>query len=109
MSGLQRRDQLIEVSRRMFAERGFDATSIEEIASAANISKPVVYEHFGDPRQLAPMYAHMLMGMVALTGEWWAQERSPGKEVVVTQTVNMAWNGVSHLEREPHPVTRGGG
>ena len=27
--------------------RGFDATSIEEIAARAKVSKPVVYEHFG--------------------------------------------------------------
>ena len=30
-----------------FAERGYEATSIEEIAQRANVSKPVVYEHFG--------------------------------------------------------------
>jgi AcrR family transcriptional regulator len=199
MSALQRRDQLIEVSRRIFAERGFDGASIEEIASAAKISKPVIYEHFGDkeslyaivvdremtllmsmmtdaltsdrprelleqaatalfdyidqhtdgfrvllrphprgdqrggtfgtvmrevadhltdrlvvvcqrygyPVKLAPMYAHMLVGMVALTGEWWAEVRKPGKEQVITQVVNMAWNGVSALEKDPVLVTRG--
>lgn len=199
MNALQRRDQLIEVSRAVFAERGFDAASIEEIASAANISKPVVYEHFGDkeglyavvvdremtllmsnmtealtserprvlleqaatalfdyidehtdgfrvllrphprgdqrggtfgtvmrevaehltdqlvgvcrrhgyPTRLAPMYAHMLVGMVALTGEWWAEVRRPSKEQVITQVVNMAWNGVSGLEKDPVLVTRG--
>ena len=198
MSALERRAQLIEVSRGIFAERGFDAASIEEIAAAAKISKPVVYEHFGDkeslyaivvdremtllmsmmtesltsdrprvlleqaatalfdyidahtdgfrvllrphPRgdqrggtfgtvmrevadqltdrlvvlcrrygystKLAPMYAHMLVGMVALTGEWWADVRKPGKEQVITQVVNMAWNGVSALEKEPTLVTR---
>ena len=52
MSALERRAQLIEVSRGIFAERGFDAASIEEIAAAAKISKPVVYEHFGDKESL---------------------------------------------------------
>ena len=52
MSALERRAQLIEVSREIFAERGFDAASIEEIAAAAAISKPVVYEHFGDKESL---------------------------------------------------------
>src|SRR5689334_18236963 len=47
MSSAQRREQLIVVGRQLFAERGFDATSIEEIASRAKVSKPVVYEHFG--------------------------------------------------------------
>ena len=47
MSGTQRRKQLIEIARGLFAERGYDATSIEEISARAQVSKPVVYEHFG--------------------------------------------------------------
>ena len=47
MTGAERREQLIEVSRAIFAERGFDGTSIEEVAARADVSKPVVYEHFG--------------------------------------------------------------
>ena len=30
-----------------FAESGYEATSVEEIAAKAGVSKPVVYEHFG--------------------------------------------------------------
>jgi AcrR family transcriptional regulator len=47
MTGSQRRAQLLDVGRAVFAERGFDGASIEEIAERAKISKPVVYEHFG--------------------------------------------------------------
>ncbi|WP_068273628.1 TetR/AcrR family transcriptional regulator [Aldersonia kunmingensis] len=47
MTGTQRRQQLIEVARALFAERGYDAASVEEIAQRAHVSKPVVYEHFG--------------------------------------------------------------
>jgi AcrR family transcriptional regulator len=47
MTGQQRRQQLLDVGRRLFAERGFEGTSIEEIAAQAGVSKPVVYEHFG--------------------------------------------------------------
>jgi AcrR family transcriptional regulator len=47
MSSAQRREQLITIGRSLFAERGFDATSIEEVAARAKVSKPVVYEHFG--------------------------------------------------------------
>src|SRR5688500_10845139 len=43
----ERRAQLIEVGRAVFAKRGFDATSMEEIADRAKVSKPIVYEHFG--------------------------------------------------------------
>jgi AcrR family transcriptional regulator len=47
MTGKERREQLLTVGRTLFAERGFDGTSVEEIAAAAEVSKPVVYEHFG--------------------------------------------------------------
>ena len=42
-----RRAQLIEVGRSVFALRGYEAASVEEIAKRAKVSKPVVYEHFG--------------------------------------------------------------
>ncbi len=47
MSGRERREQLVDVARKLFAEKGFEAVTIEEIASKAGVSKPVVYEHFG--------------------------------------------------------------
>ena len=47
MTAAERREQLIEIARGLFAERGFDGTSIEEISARAEVSKPVVYEHFG--------------------------------------------------------------
>jgi AcrR family transcriptional regulator len=47
MTGTERRQQLIGIARSLFAERGYEGTSIEEIALRANVSKPVVYEHFG--------------------------------------------------------------
>ena len=31
----------------MFAKRGYEAASVEEIADKAKVSKPIVYEHFG--------------------------------------------------------------
>jgi AcrR family transcriptional regulator len=47
MTGKERREQLIGVGREVFAERGFEAASVEEIAERADVSKPVIYEHFG--------------------------------------------------------------
>jgi len=47
MTAAARREQLLDVAREVFAERGFGGTSIEEIATRADVSKPVVYEHFG--------------------------------------------------------------
>ncbi len=47
MSGQQRREQLLDVGRSLFAEKGFEVVTVEEIAAKAGVSKPVVYEHFG--------------------------------------------------------------
>jgi AcrR family transcriptional regulator len=192
MTSAERREQLIEVARTLFAERGFDAASVEEIAARAEVSKPVVYEHFGGKEGLyavvvdrevrrllsmmrssltagrarelleqatvalldyieqssdgfrilvrdspigsetgsfvsiigdiasrvehilaaefqrrgyddtnAPMYAQMLVGMVGTTGQWWLNERQPDKAVVAAHLVNLAWHGLSGLEKEP--------
>lgn len=46
MTGQERRAQLLDVGRSVFAERGYEAASVEEIATRAKITKPVVYEHF---------------------------------------------------------------
>jgi AcrR family transcriptional regulator len=47
MTGTQRRQQLLDIGRELFGQKGYEATSIEEIAAHAEVSKPVVYEHFG--------------------------------------------------------------
>ncbi|MCL2594728.1 MAG: TetR/AcrR family transcriptional regulator [Promicromonosporaceae bacterium] len=47
MTASERREQLISVARSLFAEKGFEGTAVEEIATRASVSKPVVYEHFG--------------------------------------------------------------
>jgi hypothetical protein len=43
----------------------------------------------------------MLVGMVALTGQWWLDARKPDKAVVAAHLVNLAWNGLSGLETRP--------
>ena len=192
MTGQERRSQLLDIGRSLFAEKGFDAASIEEIASRAGVTKPVVYEHFGGKEglyavvvdremeriltgvtgaladgsarelleqaalaflvyieeepdgfrilvrdspvasssgtfaslisdiatqveyvlvreykargydaKLASLYAQALVGMVALTGQWWLDARKPKRDEVAAHLVNLAWNGLSHLEEKP--------
>jgi len=193
MTGPQRREQLLVIGRTLFAEKGYEGTSVEEIAAKAKVSKPVVYEHFGgkeglyavvvdreittlldgisqalqpgqsshelleaaalalldyvetstdgfrilvrdsptgqstgsfaslisdvatrvehlleaefrsrklDPKT-APLYAQMLVGMVALTSQWWLESRRFKKDEVAAHLVNLAWNGLSDLEKKP--------
>ena len=48
----RRRRQLIDVAMRVFAERGFHMTSMNDIAEAAGVTKPVLYQHFRSKREL---------------------------------------------------------
>ncbi|HUI48115.1 MAG TPA: TetR/AcrR family transcriptional regulator [Acidimicrobiia bacterium] len=48
----QRRQQLFDVARERFAQQGFHATSMDEIAEAAGVTKPVLYQHFPSKRAL---------------------------------------------------------
>jgi AcrR family transcriptional regulator len=48
MSADQRREQLLDVTKTIVAERGFHAVSIEAVARQAGITRPVVYGHFKD-------------------------------------------------------------
>jgi AcrR family transcriptional regulator len=196
MTGLERREQLVDIGRGLFAERGVDGTTVEEVAARSGVSKPVVYEHFGgkeglyavvvdrettvllagmtqalqqgghpremleraalafldyveehtdgfrilvrdspvgrstgsfaslisdiasqveyllaaefkergfDPRY-APLYSQMLVGMVALAGQWWLEVRQPAKAQVAAHMVNLVWNGLTGLDLVPHTV-----
>lgn len=192
MTGTERREQLIEVARAVFAEKGYAAASVAEVAHRGQVSKPIVYEHFGGkdglyaavvgremdellrritaaltgipaahPRDLltraaaaflgyiednaggfrvlvrdspvagtgtfssllgdiavqveqvlgrefarlgvddtpAALYSQALVGMVALTGQWWLDVRSPDRDEVAAHLVNLAWHGLSGIDR----------
>jgi len=43
-----REQQLLDVAEEQFATRGYDGASIEEIARLAGVTRPIVYDHFGD-------------------------------------------------------------
>jgi AcrR family transcriptional regulator len=52
LSAPQRRSQLLEVAGRLFAEQGYHGLSMEQLADAAGVSKPVLYQHFPSKHQL---------------------------------------------------------
>ena len=43
----------------------------------------------------------MLVGMVALTGQWWMDSRKFKKADVAAHLVNLAWNGLAGMEAKP--------
>src|SRR5215216_4649370 len=42
----QRRIQLLDAASEVFASKGYHAAAMDEIAEAAGVSKPVLYQHF---------------------------------------------------------------
>jgi AcrR family transcriptional regulator len=48
----ERRQQLLDVALESFSQQGFHQTSMNDIADAAGVTKPVLYQHFGSKRDL---------------------------------------------------------
>ncbi|HKJ00585.1 MAG TPA: TetR/AcrR family transcriptional regulator [bacterium] len=48
----QRREAILEMATRVFAERGYRHTDVEAVAAAAGVGKGTVYRHFPDKRAL---------------------------------------------------------
>lgn len=48
----ERREQLLEVSVAVFAREGYHNTSMNDVADAAGVTKPVLYQHFASKREL---------------------------------------------------------
>jgi AcrR family transcriptional regulator len=48
----QRRQQLFAVAMELFAQRGYRATTMDDIAEAAGVTKPLLYQHFSSKRAL---------------------------------------------------------
>ena len=47
MSRAERERQMLDVAEEVFGERGYQATSMDEIAERCGVSKPMLYEYFG--------------------------------------------------------------
>ncbi len=50
--------QLLDLADELFAERGFHAASMDELARRAGVSKPVIYDHFGSKERLFATCVH---------------------------------------------------
>ncbi len=48
----QREQQLLDVAEELFIAQGYDRTSIEDVARAAGVSRPIIYDHHGSKEQL---------------------------------------------------------
>lgn len=67
----QTRRAIVEAAGRLFAERGFRATSVDDIAAAANVSRRTVFTYFASKSDLLLVHADELVeGFVDAIGEW---------------------------------------
>lgn len=48
----QRREQLIEVATKLFADFGYEATTTAAIAKSAGVTEPILYRHFKSKAEL---------------------------------------------------------
>jgi AcrR family transcriptional regulator len=47
MTRAEREEQIVSVAEQLFAERGYQAASMDELAERVGVSKPMLYEYFG--------------------------------------------------------------
>lgn len=80
------------------------ASVIGEVATQAEqvLAEELTLRGF-DPAH-APIYGQMLVGAVAVLGEWWLDVRDPPREEVAAHVVNLVWNGLKDLQRDPLSV-----
>jgi AcrR family transcriptional regulator len=63
-----RRRQLFDVALSLFAEHGYSATTMDDIAEAAGVTKPLVYQHFESKRalylELLDVFSHSMIDRI---------------------------------------------
>jgi AcrR family transcriptional regulator len=106
LTAADRREQLIAVGCAVFAKRGYEATSMEEVAREAGVTKPVVYEHFGGKEGLyAVVLDREIAALVERVSHGIAQggprERFQGAVAAFLRYVEDHPDGFAVLTRDP--------
>lgn len=60
-AGSDRRDEILAIAAELFAERGFAATTVREIADAAGILSGSLYHHFDSKESMVDELVHGLL------------------------------------------------
>jgi AcrR family transcriptional regulator len=77
-----RRKQLIGVALENFARNGLEATTMDDIASAAGVTKPLLYQHFSSKRALfLELLSDVARDLVGEIAKAIADARTPREEV----------------------------
>ena len=81
--------------------RGTLASLLGDIATQVEHILASQFDMRGYDTKMAGVYSHALVGMVAVVGQWWLDAGKPGRDTVAAHVVNLAWNGLSDLEKKP--------
>jgi AcrR family transcriptional regulator len=104
LSLAQRRRQLIEVARRIFAERGFRGATTRQIACAAGVTEALIFQHFPDKDSL---YAAILDEQASdQPADAWLTEleafQTDSNHESDTAVIRMLYTGlIAQHERDP--------
>jgi len=91
----QRRQQLIEVATRLFAEYGYDATTTAAIADAAGVTEPILYRHFKSKQE---MFVAIVREMSSQTLKHW-HDLTTGIDDPMEQLRRIAEEFPDHIRR----------
>ena len=84
----QRRERILDVAARLFAQRGFSETSVSDLASACDISKSLLYHYHSSKEEIlyTVMTSH-IEALEALLQEIVSQSSDPSEafEMVIRQ------------------------
>ena len=109
LTAAARRAQLIEGGRKAFPRKGYEATSVEEIAERAKVSKPIVYEHFGGKEGLYAVIVdreveHVVAALSAAISSGSSRERVEGAALAFFTYVKENPDGFAVLAHDA-PLT----
>jgi AcrR family transcriptional regulator len=51
--------------------------------------------------KVAPLYAHVLIGMVTMAGQWWIENKKLDVETVAEHVAAIGWMGLRHIPKKP--------
>jgi AcrR family transcriptional regulator len=91
--GRATRGQLIEVATRLFAEHGYEGTSIEAVLSAAGVSRGALYHHFAGKEALFEAVVSAVSDQV--TVELTEAVRGCVDPLDAMRTAAIAWIGLA--------------
>ena len=63
ISGDERRESILQLTSRAFAERGYDGVRTAELAESAGVSEALIYQHFRTKAELYHAAVEMLGGV----------------------------------------------